>query len=244
MKLIEIFKTKSTLHLEEAGGDSFRLRVPFLEADVETLNHRVYPSKVLQAAISELQKQLELTPGFGSSRHLEKMEADDVSHFVESVAFEKGTAYAILRVLPTALGKNVSAIIRGGGALGVSARGHGTVTAHEGHGVVSDDFRLEGVDFTMAPASGHFVNRTMICESAPLEPEEHVLSEDDLETRYRRAVSESAYTGTREDLFAIIQDTEGMALLGIERERFRQARLAGFTGSLNDFLDTFSTKEE
>jgi hypothetical protein len=235
MKLTEFFNTKNNFQLEESEGGSFRLRVPFLQADVETANHRVYPFQILAGAVNKLQKRLYNAPAFGSSKHLERQEVDDISHLIEAVSFEKGTAFAILRIVPTERGRDIAAIIKNGGQIGVSARGAGTVS----DGKVQSDFSLEGIDFTLSPASGHYANQKMICESAPLDVEAKLDEETErqkMKDKYYDAIRTAGFRGDFET-FKLTQDKEGMDRVSKFRERYALAIKAGFRGTETQYLD-------
>ena len=124
MKLCETNKIE--LRKLDPDGDSFRMRVPVLSSDQPNLNKRTYPFAVVKAAVEALKAKLQTRSAFGSTRHEKDLEIDAVSHTIEDIELDdKGTASAVVRILGTARGKNLASIIKGGGSLGVSARGEG-----------------------------------------------------------------------------------------------------------------------
>jgi hypothetical protein len=92
-----------------------------------------------------------------------------------------------IRLLPTQKGKNLAAIIKNGGRLGVSLRANGETKKDEQSGldVVQPGMDIAGVDFVMVPAAGHYVGEEAIFESASLEK----VPEETVKARYRQAVA-------------------------------------------------------
>ena len=236
-KLIEVLDSGYTL--DESQDGSLTLKVPFMVADQVNSNKRKYPEAVLRRSIEELKKKLARQPAYGSTAHRKDLAVDDISHIIEDAKLEGKTGYAVIRVLPTSKGKNVLAIIKGGGKLGISTRGYGETKNEAGVEVVCDNYELLGLDFVLNPSLPLFAGKDEILESAPLEENENYsLSENDLDTRYWNAVRFANYQGTKEDLQATIEDEEGRALLGTALERYRRAREAGYTGDFDSFVNS------
>ncbi len=194
MKLIETDEVK--LRTITTDGDSIRLRVPVLQSGIKNSNRRTYSFEVIKQAIADLKGRLSKRTTYGSTSHERDLEVDKVSHIVEDVELDEktGTAHAVIRILPTAKGRNLSAIIRGGGAVGVSARGAGEVD--EG-GNVKPGYRLLGIDFTLSPSFNTFANKEMVYESRELIEEDDglVLTEAQKADRFLLALS-AGYRGT------------------------------------------------
>ncbi|MEN6560963.1 MAG: hypothetical protein ABFD52_09330 [Acidobacteriota bacterium] len=175
-----------------ADGDSFRMKVPVLQSDIFNSNKRRYPLAVVKAAVEELRSKLQKRIAYGSTRHEKNLEIDQVSHIIEDVELdEKGLASAVIRIFNTARGKNLSAIIRGGGSLGVSARGAGDV---DESGNVKPGYKLLGLDFVTDPSFNFHVGKeALMFESRELEedgpmPEELMLTKEQLANRYLGAL--------------------------------------------------------
>lgn len=170
MQLIETDEVK--LRNLTADGDSFRMRVPVLQAGVRNANKRQYSLSVIKQAIADLKVRLNARrTSYGSTSHVKDMGVDEVSHLVEDVELDEktGIASAIVRILPTTKGRNLSAIIKNGGAVGVSARGAGDVDAD---GTVKEGYKLLGIDFTLAPSFNTFADKAMVFESRELEDDD------------------------------------------------------------------------
>jgi hypothetical protein len=196
-------------------GNAFRMRVPVLQADTKNANSRTYPMAVVKAAIEDLKSKLKKRTAFGSTKHEKDLEVDQVSHYIEDIELdETGTAQAVLKILPTQRGRNLSAIIRGGGRLGVSARGEGAVK----EGVVQAGYRLLGLDFCLDPSFGFRVGKeAMVFESRSEEENDGSVLLEQL----------------RE--FGLVEDGPKELTEQAVHERFRQACLAGYKGTLEQY---------
>lgn len=204
-------------------GDSFRMRVPVLQADTPNANSRTYPLAVVKAAVEDLRAKLKKRTAFGSTKHEKDLEVDQISHYIEDIELdEKGTAQAVLKILPTARGRNLSAIIRGGGSLGVSARGFGDI---DEKGTVKPGYRLAGVDFVMDSSFNFRVGKEcMMFESRSEEEDDGVVSEEQLKE------------------WGLVEDGPKELTEKQLNERYRQALFAGYRGSLDEYSKIASSK--
>jgi len=208
-------KTSEIKHTQlTPDGDSFRMRVPVLQADAPpNANKRTYPFAVVKAAVEALKAKLQTRSAFGSTRHEKDLEIDQVSHTIEGIELDdKGEASAVLRILGTTKGKNLAAIIRGGGSLGISARGFGDV---DETGSVKPGYRIAGVDFTLDPSFNFRAGKECVMFESRSEEDdnsgavtlkelqemglvdEKPKTEADLKAKYRFAI-EAGYKGTLE----------------------------------------------
>ncbi len=198
--LTELILSDPNLQISE-DHTGVRLRLPFLIADTVNKNNRRYPLAVVKSAISKLKERIAQRTAYGSSAHLKELESHDVSHMIEDVSLEGNTAYATVRVLYTTKGRDVLAILRGGGRLGVSARGVGNTKKDEkGVDVVENDYRLDGFDWVLNPSFELRAGREQIIESAPIDQDEapRELTEEERRTLYRQALY-AGWSGTLEE---------------------------------------------
>lgn len=134
-------------------GNTVSALVPWIVADEKNRNSRIYPKSLLQREINKAQKAIEEGGFFGTADHPKSGLADleTVSHIVKKLWLdENGKGWAELKILPTTKGKNLMTVIRGGGRLGISARGFGTLD--EKTGIVKDDYSLAGIDVVVNPS--------------------------------------------------------------------------------------------
>lgn len=134
-------------------------RGQFGKADVPTANGRVYPRKLFERELSSLTEKMKDNQVYGELDHpgdgTTKLQR--VSHLVTNAhMLPDGRVMGEAVVLPdTRNGKQLLAILKNGGKVGISSRGFGSVQTNEqGHDVVQDDFQLMTWDFVADPAAG------------------------------------------------------------------------------------------
>jgi len=222
-------KTSEIKHTQlTPDGDSFRMRVPVLQADAPpNANKRTYPFAVVKAAVEALKAKLQTRSAFGSTRHEKDLEIDQVSHTIEDIELDdKGMASAVLRILGTQRGKNLAAIIRGGGSLGISARGFGDV---DEKGSVKPGYRIAGVDFTLDPSFNFIAGKECVMfESRSEEENDGAVSLAELEKM--GLINEGELTKVDEET--------------VLRLKYITAQQAGFQGSEAEYRATFNRSAE
>jgi len=134
-------------------GDIMNVLVPFTQTDVENSNGRIYPRALMQREVDRVSKDIADGKMLGSADHPKSgnTELDKVSHLVKKMWIEKdGRGWASLSILNTNSGKNLKVILKSGAKLGVSTRGYGTFD--DKTKIVSDDYRLTGLDVVANPS--------------------------------------------------------------------------------------------
>ena len=221
-RLEEVSETKPVL-FEARGG--MNLRFFFGTADLKNKNGRTYPMAVLSKGIAEAQAKI--TAGasiFGSADHMAQFGINDISHRITRLMMEDKNGVAEAAILKTDRGRNLQAVIAGGGAVGASMRGVGSVV----EGVIQSDWKLEAIDFVLGPSFSTSVSSENVFESEEIS----LLSDTaDIEARYIMALR-SGYRGTqkefRDDIKTEADDEKIRAL-------FQGAVQAGFRKSYSDF---------
>jgi len=105
-----------------------KVLVPWIEADKENQNGRIYPKSLLDREIKRLEPKIKEGSLIGAGDHPASGMADiaTASHIVKKLWLDEGgKGWAELAILPTERGKNIQSIIKNGGKLGISARGFG-----------------------------------------------------------------------------------------------------------------------
>jgi len=178
-------------------GDSLTIEFAFMEADAVNLNKRLYPLPVVIKAVSEATARLGKGASlYGSSSHPKEMlQLNDVSHLITRLWMRDKMAFAESKIIPTTTGKNLAVILRGGGRLGVSARGHGSVEKKGDVDVVKEDYELHSIDFVCSPSFNTYagLKEETFFESVAFGYGR--LSEADLKLRFYRAL-EAGYKGS------------------------------------------------
>lgn len=155
--LVDRYVFKATL-LEDnrdAGGKIIA-RGEFARAGVATENKRIYPFQLWERELKRLEKAIAENKVYGELDHPMdgRTQLKRVSHLVTNLHLEGNVVVGEAQILDTAEGRNLKAILEGGGQVGVSSRGFGTTKPNmEGLDVVQDDYRLMTFDFVAEPAN-------------------------------------------------------------------------------------------
>jgi hypothetical protein len=139
----------------DGKGKNLYMKGVFIEGGVKNANERVYPVHEIEKAVSTINEQIK--GGYsvlGEVDHPDdlKINLDRVSHMITEMWMDGPAGHGKLKILPTAMGQLVEAMITSGVKLGVSSRGSGNV--NEGSGHVSD-FEIITVDIVAQPSAPH-----------------------------------------------------------------------------------------
>lgn len=130
-------------------------------------NGRWYDEKIVRPEVERyIEESVKTKRAFGELNHPSgpQINPRDVSHLIEKLEFQKdGTITGRARVLDTPMGQIVRGILEGGGSLGVSCRGLGSLKENRGIMEVQNDFRLvTAADVVTDPSAQRaFVNGIM-----------------------------------------------------------------------------------
>jgi hypothetical protein len=142
--------------LQEDQTGEYIFRGKFAQSDLPTANKRIYPRSLWEREINRLKTKISEGKVFGELDHPEdgKTKLQRSAILIQSLALDKqGQVIGSFKVLNTSMGRELKAIVEGGGAVGVSSRGYGSVRMNEdGHSVVQDDFTLLTFDPVADPA--------------------------------------------------------------------------------------------
>jgi hypothetical protein len=138
------------------NGDKFIVRGEFARGDRATENRRLYRTGLWEREIKRLEKSLKENTVLGEADHPEsgRTSLKRVSHILTNLQIVDNVVVGECVILNTTEGKNLKAIFEGGGSIGVSSRGFGTVTPGKmGESIVNDDYKLITFDFVVDPAN-------------------------------------------------------------------------------------------
>lgn len=142
--------------LQEDQTGEYIFRGKFAQSDLPTANKRIYPRSLWEREINKLKNKIAEGKVFGELDHPEdgKTKLQRSAILIQSLSLDKqGQVIGSFKVLNTSMGRELKAIVEGGGAVGVSSRGYGSVRMNEdGHAVVQDDFTLLTFDPVADPA--------------------------------------------------------------------------------------------
>jgi hypothetical protein len=148
------------LEVEENGQKLMKVRGVFHRADERNANNRIYPSKLLERETKRLNDRLKESVFMQADHPADGMsKVSQTAAILSSVEYDPRTKEVIgeAKILETSLGKDLAAIVRAGGHVGISARGFGTTTSGECAGqkgdVVNEDYQLATFDFVVGQST-------------------------------------------------------------------------------------------
>lgn len=149
MKLIceQIENVKYVVESKESGQKNYFIEGIFMQGDIQNRNGRMYPSEILEKECQRYMKEaVEQGRAYGELGHPNgpSINLDRVSHLITNLRQEGSNFYGKAKIMETPMGNIVKGLMDGGGSLGVSTRGLGSLAEDKTRGcmVVQDDFRL------------------------------------------------------------------------------------------------------
>jgi hypothetical protein len=135
-----------------SGKKSYKIKGPFIQAEVKNRNGRVYGKQLLEREVANYNKdKIEKNNAMGELDHppTPSINLDRVSHLVESLSMEGNDGMGVARILPTPTGKIAESLLESGVQLGVSSRGVGSLDGDK----VNKDYRLLAIDIVADPSA-------------------------------------------------------------------------------------------
>lgn len=143
------------------GKKNYYIQGPFMEWGVTNRNNRRYNEDVMIPAVEKyIEEMVEKNRGVGTLGHepSPKISEDKISHIIVEMKLirkgpDKGDVWGKAKVLETASGKELRALIEGGVSFGCSSRALGSLKEDEsGIKVVQNDFSISCVDAVLQPS--------------------------------------------------------------------------------------------
>ena len=167
MKLItELTEDVKYLTEEKDGKKNLYIEGPFLVSEAVNRNRRMYKEETMRNEVKRYHEEyITKNRAFGELGHPDtpSINLDRVSHIITGLRQEGNVWIGKAKILETPMGNIARQIIEGGGQLGVSSRGLGSLKMENGINVVQDDFHLAtAADIVADPsAPGAFVQGIM-----------------------------------------------------------------------------------
>lgn len=144
--------------INEGTGPSAKtkLRGIFQKCDEQNNNGRIYPRKVLENQVSNIQEKIADRSLVGALDHPpnDAIHLSQASHLITKLWVEpNGQVMGECEILSTPNGQIVKALINDGVKIGISSRGLGTVTESSKGKYVNEDFRLITFDLVSDPST-------------------------------------------------------------------------------------------
>lgn len=183
------------------GGKRMHIKGPFLQAEKVNRNNRVYPQKVMDAAVEKyLEDYVSKNRGLGELNHPPEPVVNPeraaimTTQLVKNGIYYEGTA----KVLSTPMGQIVENLLKDGCTVGVSSRGLGSLARRNGYSEVQRDFMLTtAADVVFDPSAqtafveGVFEQAEWIYESGAFIPIELEIAREQLRQAKKRDLMET-----------------------------------------------------
>jgi hypothetical protein len=134
-----------TEEVNENGKKSLYITGPFLQTEVKNRNGRIYKKDTMLNEVKRYTEQyINKNRAYGELGHPDTptINLDRVSHMIVDLHQEGNDWIGKAKILETPMGNIARNLIEGGGQLGVSSRGMGSLKNENGVNVVQDDFYL------------------------------------------------------------------------------------------------------
>jgi len=142
---------------EDVGGEKHRyVHGIFLQSEVKNRNGRIYPKALLDREVDRYNREYVRTGrALGELSHPDKpiVDPDRVSHRITELYPDGNDYIGKARILDTPKGTIIQNILDGGGQIGVSTRGVGSLAPKNGVQMVGNDYRLITVDAVLEPSA-------------------------------------------------------------------------------------------
>lgn len=153
--MTETLSDVSLIVEDQDGKKDIYIEGIFLESERKNRNGRIYPKSILEREVeSYINKYVKTNRGFGELNHPQSssINPDRISHLVTEINADGNNFVGKARVLDTPSGKIVKALLEGGGKIGISSRGLGTVKSVKGVNEVQSDYSLRCLDIVTDPS--------------------------------------------------------------------------------------------
>ena len=182
---------------DDSGKKNYKIRGPFLQAEVKNRNGRIYPMHILEKEVDRYNKEyIQKNRAFGELGHPDgpTVNLERVSHMITSLHAEGTNFLGEAKILDTPYGKIVKNLIDEGAKLGVSSRGMGSLVPMRGAQVVKDDFYLAtAADIVADPSApnafveGIMEGKEWVWDNGAVKEMDIDAYKKELDMKYRRA---------------------------------------------------------
>jgi hypothetical protein len=142
---------------KETGNKNFFIEGIFIQTNKINRNGRIYEDRIIKPIIEQyITEQINSGKSFGELEHPKtpKINLERVSHRITELKWDGDDVYGKALIVNTPMGNIVKGLLEGGGKLGVSSRGMGSLEKrNDGKTYVKDDFQLSTVDIVSDPSA-------------------------------------------------------------------------------------------
>lgn len=159
MRLItELTEEVSLLSEERNGVKRHIIKGKFAVSEEVNKNGRIYPKSVMENAVNRyITEKVSNQTAYGELGHPQgpKINEDRISHLIEELTWDKNDVYGKAVLFNTPMGNIAKSIMEGGGRIGVSTRGLGSLKPNsKGIQEVQNDLRFATIADIVTDPSG------------------------------------------------------------------------------------------
>lgn len=174
---------------ESKSNGTMKIRGLFQRANEANQNGRIYPKKILESAIKDLQPMIKGNRLYGELDHPpgEIVKLTNASHLITKMEMRGNDVIGEATILPTHTGLIAQAIIKAGGQLGISSRGTGSVKeVNENLSEVQADYKMITLDLVADPSVAEALPG--LCESKIASEQNKQITEEAIKQVYGEKV--------------------------------------------------------
>lgn len=138
------------------GNKNYYIHGPFMQCETVNRNGRMYPRNIMERAVNKyIEELVSKNRAVGTLGHEDspKISENKISHLITELKFNGNDVLGKAKVLDTASGKELQALISGGVSFGCSSRALGSLKeGQNGIKIVQDDFVISCVDAVLSPS--------------------------------------------------------------------------------------------
>jgi len=156
MLLVEYSVLEARVTESKSGQKKMILSGKFQKCDEANNNNRVYPRKVLESQVKNLNEKIKSRSLVGALDHPlnDEIQLSQASHLITNLEVKSnGDVIGECEILSTPSGKIVQALINDGVKIGISSRGLGTLSEGAKYKTVNEDFKLLTFDLVSDPST-------------------------------------------------------------------------------------------
>ncbi len=127
----------------------------FSESNTKNQNGRIYPHPILEREVNKFQELIKENRAYGALDHPSSsvVELGNACHMIKELRWDGNKLYGKTEILDTRPGKDLKAILKAGGSVGISSRSYGSTNPiDEETEQVNEDLSLLTFDIVSQPS--------------------------------------------------------------------------------------------
>ncbi|NCP97783.1 primosomal protein [archaeon] len=166
----------------------FYLKGPFLQAEIQNGNKRIYPKSIIEREVEKYNKVISEKRSVGELLHPSNTDIDPsrISHLVTELKMDGNTAIGKAKILDKPAfpcGMIAKALVEEGIKIGISSRGTGTLK----NGIVQNDYHMICQDLVWNPSGPNCFLDGIMESQKEWVIKNGILTEEEIDTVFKKA---------------------------------------------------------